>query len=577
MAKKYTSRPVAPAKSPKPAKSASAEAATDVSPDQWMPWVAAGVAFVLFLTGIGNKMINMGDHTATFNNPAVTDFNPFISSNLGMFAPVTWIGYALAYAMKGKEAATLFHLFSAIVHAVNALLVFRVFRRLGSSAAVAFVVSLFFAIHPLQVEAVSWITAFSTPLFALFSLLAMHHYLRYAQATGKRLHYWLAIVMFIVACLAKSAAVTLPLTLLVLDWWLKRPLNQRNLLEKAPFFAISLGFGILTIITRTKSGFGDTPGDFTILDRVLMICHTLVFYWTKLLLPFGLSIWYPFVKTSAGWSWTYYVAPVVLVAGLWLGWRSRVRWPFVWFGILFYLSNIVVSLPYASFSTFELRSDRYNYLAGLGFFFILANLPDLFRVKRPNWVGPSWGVITVLGLLWTLLASLRINDWKDTPTLMDKAIETSGDNFGYAYLWRGIYYSENDRGRDALSDLNRAISINQNITEAYKYRGSMLGFARQYESSVADLTTYLNKNPEDAEQYYNRGLSLINLKEVKLAINDFNKTIQLQPDFARAYRARGNAYLMQGDSIKGKADLAEWEKIKPIEVKRFGKQRDLPQ
>jgi len=562
MAKKFTARPSsAPPKSPKQSKDA--PPAPEMSPDTWMPWVAAGLAFVLFLTGINNKMLSMDDHTATLNNPAVTGFNPFITSNLGMFAPVTWLGYGLAYAIKGKDATTLYHVFSAIVHMLNVVLVFRLFRRLGSTATVAFVVSLFFAIHPLQVEAVSWIAAFSTPLFALFSLLAMNFYLRHTTDPVLGKNYWFSIGLFIVACLAKSAAVTLPLTLLVLDWWLKRPINRRNILEKAPFFALSLVFGVATIFTRTKAGFADTPADFNLLDRALMVNHTILFYWTKLLAPLGLSIWYPFVKAQGAWPWTYYAAPVVLLVLIGLAWRSRLKVPAVWFGLLFYLSNIVLALPYATFGTFELRSDRYNYLAGLGFFFILASLPELLRVKRPNLVGPAWGTLTVLGLVWIVLAGIRVGDWKDTVTLIDKAIATSGDNFGKAYLWRGMDNGDNDHGKEALQDFNRAITINPNLTEAYKYRGGLLGLSKQYGPSVSDLTKYLEKNPYDAEQYYNRGLSLINLQQTPMAIADFSKTLEIKPDFARAYRARGNAYLIQGDSVKGKADLAEWEKRKP--------------
>ncbi len=559
MAKKYTSRPAAnPAKPTK-----SEEAVVERSPDSWMPWVAAGLGFVLFLTGINNKMVSMDDHTATFDNPAVTGFNPFMGSNLGMFAPVTWLGYALVYAIKGKDSTTLFHVLSALVHTLNVLLVFRLFRRLGSTSTIALIVSLFFAIHPMQVEAVSWIAAFSTPLFAMFSLLAMNYYVRHTTDTALGTNYWVSIGLFIVACLAKSAAVTLPLTLLVLDWWLKRPLDRRTILEKVPFFLLSLAFGVGTLVTRTQAGFADTPANFSILDRGLMVCHTLLFYWTKLLAPFGLSIWYPFVKSQGNWPWTYYAAPVVLIALLWLAWRNRRELPVIWFGVLFYLSNIFLALPYATFGTFELRSDRYNYLAGLGFFFILASLPDILRIKRPTLVNPAWGLITVLGLLWIVLAGIRVHDWKDTITLIDKAIATSGDNFGKAYLWRGMENGDNDRGKDALKDFNRAITINPNLTEAYKYRGGLLGFAKQYQESVADLTKYLEKNPEDAEQHYNRALSLVNLQQVPLAIGDLNKTLELKPDFARAYRARGNAYLMQGDSVKGKADLAEWEKRKP--------------
>ena len=123
-----------------------------------------------------------------------------------------------------------------------------------------------------------------------------------------------------------------------------------------------------------------------------------------------------------------------------------------------------------------------------------------------------------------------------------------------------MHNGDNNQGKEALNDFNRAITINPALTEAYKYRGGMLGFAKRYGESVADLTKYLEKNPNDAEQYYNRGLSLINLQQVPLAIGDFNKTLEIKPDFARAYRARGNAYLIQGDTTKGQADLAEWEK-----------------
>ena len=134
-----------------------------------MPWVAAGIAFILFATGFNNPMVAMDDHSATVNNPAVRDFSLkiFTQFNLGMYAPITWLGYALAQAL-GSGAPFWYHLLSAAVHTANVVLVFRLFHRLESNTTVAFFIALFFAIHPMQVEAVSWIAAFSTPLFALY-------------------------------------------------------------------------------------------------------------------------------------------------------------------------------------------------------------------------------------------------------------------------------------------------------------------------------------------------------------------------------------------------------------------------
>ena len=529
------------------------------SSERWLPWALAALAFVLFSTGFGNQLLSMDDHSATVDNPAVRDFNLFGNINLGMYAPVTWLGYALAYSL-GKDSPLWYHLLSALTHAANVWLVFQLLRKLESPVSVSALAAFFFAIHPVQVEAVAWIAGFSTPLFAFFSLLALCFYVDHTRQGGFSRPYWMALGLFLLACLSKSAAVTLPLTLFVLDLWLKRPLNRQSILEKVPFFVLALAFGIATLYTRTKAGHTDTPADFSVIDRGLMICHTVLFYWKKLLFPTGLSIWYPFEKTGGGWPWSYYAAPFALAALIFLAWRGRRAAPFLWWGVLFYLANIVVALPYATFGTFELRSDRYNYLAATGIFFILASLPSFFREKRPAREGLAWVVLAGLGLMWLGISALRIRDWKDTTTLIQKAIAAEGDNFGKAYLWLGMELGDKGKVGPSIENLSKAIQINPDLADAYKYRGGLYGIAKQYEKSVADLTEYLKRHPEDGEQYYNRGLSLLNLNRPQEAIADFSKTLELRPDFTRAYRARGNAYKSVGETAKGDADLAEFEK-----------------
>ncbi len=551
MAKKSASK----SKSPSP----QASKPDGIPAERWLPWALAALAFLLFSTGFGNQLLSMDDHSATVDNPAVKDFKIFDNVNLGMYAPVAWLGYAIAYAL-GKDNPLWYHLLSALVHAANVWLVFRLFRRLEASVTLAAVVAFFFAVHPMQVEAVAWIAAFSTPLFAMFSLLAMNFYIEHTRQTSFGKNYWLALGMFLLACLSKSAAVTLPLALLALDFWLKRPVNQRHVLEKIPFFALALAFGIATFYTRTKAGHTDTPADFSLLDRGLMACHTILFYWKKLLLPTGLSIWYPFEKTGGGWHWSYHAAPFALAGLVFLAWRSRREMPVLWWGVVFYLANIIVALPYATFGTFELRSDRYNYLACLGIFAIMASLPSFFKEKKPGLAGAGWAVLAGLGIIWLVTSALRIRDWKDTAVLRDKAIAAEGDNFGKAYLWRGMYLGDKGKLAESIQDLSKAIQKNPSLTEAYKYRGGLYGFAKQYEKSVGDLTKYLEQNPSDGEQYYNRGLSLLNLGRTREAIADFSKSLELNPDFVRAYLARGNAYRAIGETAKGDADLAEWKK-----------------
>lgn len=534
----------------------------NASSGNWLPWILSGVAFLLFASGFQNEMLAMDDHSATVNNPAVTDFKLFSDFNLGMYAPVTWFGYAIAYQL-GEESSFWYHFLSAAVHAANVWLVFNLFRQLGSSATVAGFVALFFGIHPLQVEAVAWIAGFSTPLFVFFCLISMRYYIRYTEENKTGKAYWFALGAFVLACLSKSAAVSLPITLLVLDWWLKRPISKQTLLEKVPFFLLALVFGALTLVSRQHHDPLDQPADFSIIDRVLMASYTVLFYWKKILFPTGLSIWYPFERQNGGWHWTYYASPVVLSGILFFAWKSRTRVPFLWWGILFYLSCIVLSLPWATFGTFEMRFDRYNYLAILGVFSILAALPAYFSENRPKWVGATWSIMVGAAAIWLLAAGLRVRDWKSTTALIDSALASSGDNFGKLYLWRGIVHADDEKYNEAIQDFNQAISINPELYDAYKQRGNLLGPMKNYGQAVADLTTYLAKHPT-APEYYNRGLSLTNLDKNVEALADFNRCLELDPKFDRAYRARGNTYIKLGEKEKGEADLREFDRLQSL-------------
>lgn len=533
---------------------------SNVSTEKWLPIALAAFAFLFFSIGFKNEML-LSDPAATFNNPAVTDFALISDFNLGMYAPLTWMGYALAYLL-GEEGSFWYHLLSAMVHAVNVLLVFRLFQRIGTTITIAGLIAFFFAIHPIQVESVAWISAFSTPLFSMFCLLSLNYYLRYCADGHIGKHYWMALVMFLLACLSKSLALTLPLTFLVLDYWIKREQNRRTYLEKVPFFAISIIFGALTLVTRQHAGPLDQPADFSILDRGLMVCHTVLFYWKMLIAPNGQSIWYPFEQVNGHWDWTYYASPVLLAAILFGAWRSRLKMPVLWFGILFYLSNIIFSLPWVTFGSFELCADRYNYLACLGIFAIMTALPTYFKDKKPVWESRIWAILFGLGALWLFGSGARIGKWKNTITLVESALATTGDNFGKAYLWRGTTLADEGKGDPALQDLNKAIDKNPMLYEAYKYRGNIMGVRKNYEQSIFDLSKYIAQFPDAAPEIYNRGLSFVNLGNDKAALADFNHCLDIDPDFTRAYRARGNTLLKLGETEKGNADLQEYERRK---------------
>ncbi len=532
------------------------------SGEKWLPWALAALAFIVFSTGLSNQLLGVDDHTATVDNPAVRDFQIFNGFNLGMYAPVTWIGYQIAYIL-GKDSPNWYHLLSALVHAFNVVLVFRLFRRLDSSFTVSALLALFFAIHPLQVESVSWIAGFSTPLFSMFYLLACSWYLQYAEK-GESRFYNYALLGFVLACLSKSAAVTLPLTLVLMDWWLKRPLNDRQrLLRYAPFFLIALVFGLLTVYSRNASGMNMSDGtQLNVLERILVLCYTPVFYWAKILIPTKLNIYYSFDSIKTDFIWAYYAATAVLALVLWGAWKLRSKARFVLFGVLFFLAQISVMLPFRAMGTFELCADHYNYLASIGIFFILISGFQALAKTRPS----LFGALTWIAGIWTIallvLTILQIRVWKDTITVVNQAIDNGFHQNGRLYEARGTAYATEKRDvTNALKDYSQAIRINPTLWDSYKFRGNLFGLQKMYDRSIEDLSVYIDHYPQGVRELYNRALSYANLGRNQEAIADLNRAIEIDPVFARAYRARGNCYLNIGETEKGNADLAKYDSL----------------
>lgn len=552
----------APRTKPAVSKPAAPAASTPLIPDRWLPWIPVIIGALVFSTGLTNQLLGVDDHTATVDNPAVRDLNLFGSFNLGMYAPLTWAVYGVAYLL-GKDSPFWYHLFSLIVHAVNIYLVFQLMLRLKTGKNTALAVALLFAIHPIQVESVAWIAGFSTPLFSMFCLMACLQYLDYSERPGEMRAYWLALLLFVAACLAKSAAVTLPLTFVVLDLWRRPALSRaRQWIGYAPFFLIALGFGLLTIYSREQSTMVmEIPGSrFSLPERLLVLFYTPVWYWYKLLWPLKLNIYYSFDKINGQFPWMYYAAPPVVAGALFAAWRYRQTAPWLWFGLLFFFANVSVMLPFTSQGTFEFCADHYNYLAMIGIGFILVQGWTALQTKWPGMAG--W--VRVAGFAWIVflgaLCLRQIRIWKDTNTVVTNAIDNGFYQNGLMYAARGKELGSKGKIKEAILDFDKSLEINPSLYESYKYRGSLYGVIKRYDKSAADLSVYLKQYPNDAEQYYNRGLSLLNLNRAPEAIADFSKTLELSPGFTRAYRARSNAYNAIGDAAKAEADLAEYEK-----------------
>ena len=564
MAKKIQKRPVSPIK---PARQPAAAPSTDWS--RLAVWVPVLLAFLMFASGLNNGMTGIDDHTATTDNPVVTNFSlasVFNHFNLGMYAPLTWIGYALAYAI-GKENAMMYHLLSLLVHVFNTWLVYRLLVKLEIRQSLVLPISILFAIHPIQVESVAWIAGFSTPLYSMFCLLSFLYYLDYAaDKPGRYRFYALALGMFVLGCLAKSTAVTVPLTLLILDWW-RKPARLTRLQQWAgyvPFFLIALGFGLLTIYSRESAVIqnGTVTDTFSAFERVLLVCYAPLFYLYKMILPLQLNIYYSFDKVDGQLPWQYFASPLVVAGMAWAAWRYRREAPYLAIGLLFFLSNIVVALPFATLGTFELCADHYNYLACIGIFFILAEGWQALQQRFPDMAG----ALRLAGQIWLLamviLCFRQIRVWKDTISVVSNAIDNGYYFNGIVFMGRGVAYGDLGRQQEAIEDFSRAIEVNPTMRDAYKFRGSLYAQAGQMDLALADLNKYVTMDSADVVTWNNIAMIYMRKQQLPQAIEAFTKTIQLKPDAVVSYQNRARVYEMMGNIEMMQADLRKAQEVR---------------
>ncbi len=526
----------------------------------WPMLVLAGIALLVWGSSVPNAFVFFDDDKAILYNhalqqPSLAKF--FSGQNLGMYAPVTWLAYWLGSAFSGQNAWG-YHLLSVLLNAINSLLIFSLLRQLTGLNWAAFAAALLFAVHPVQAEAVCWAAALSTVLFSTFYLASALAYLRWTKVEKGG---WLALSLgiFLLSSLAKSAAVTLPLLLIAIDYYrFGRPL-RKYWLAKLPFLAISLFFGFKTFLTRAQEGHDiqAASGAFSLLDRFWMITQTILFYPVKLLLPFGYSLDYPFLKSAGVWPWAYYLAPVVLAGIAFLIWKKFRSQHEVLFGLALYLLPLSVMLPFSTVGSFELRSDRYVYISCAGLFFVAAiALQKLPTAALRN------GLLAALGLGLAVLAYRQSIVWKDGVHLFENCVDKTPEsslchcNLGYNDL---INY--NNPG--AVEHYTAALKYDPGVVEAYNGRGQAYLGLRKIPEAFADFDAAIRAGIVTPKLFLNRGKCLVMLSRPAEALPDLNRSLELEPRSPEAYYFRAAAYEKTNAPDKAFADYNQAIQLNP--------------
>jgi tetratricopeptide (TPR) repeat protein len=454
----------------------------------------------------------------------------FSSFHVWDYIPVTYLSLSIDYWLYGLNPAG-YHFSNTFLHFLNALLVYQLVFRITNSGVGSFGASLIFLTHPVQVESVAWIAERKNLLSFFFFALS---FLAYFQKNLRLL----SLLFFLLACLAKPSVVILPLLLILYDVSFTGAQIKNIVLDKAPYFLISLGFAILTLLSNSSGeGLREHPDQNPINTLFSMI---VVFkeYVVKFLFPINLNIWYPnqIYKSLVELQVLY---SVLAVAGfIWL-----VRWSYsnkrivffglVWFPIALLPVSHIIPIP-------QMMADRYLYIAGVGLLIALTDLAPDFK-KAKGFLG-----LAVI-LMFSLLSFSRTQVYQDEFHLWQDSVSKNSEHTRSMMFLGLSYWGKGERDL-ALERLKQAIILDPENNMASLYSAHIYTEKEEWSQAEILYRELIQKNPKDAKYYTHLAVFLGNRNQIKESLGLLNHSLELDPDFALAHFNRAVFLDKVGDS-----------------------------
>ena len=536
----------------------------------------------------------------------------FTTTHAANWHPLTWLSHMLDVQLFGLDAGK-HHLTSLLLHAVNAVLLFLIFMRMtGALWRSAFVAALF-ALHPLHVESVAWIAERKDVLSTLFWLLTLIAWLAYVKSS-KTVPYALTVLFYALGLMAKPMVVTLPFTLLLLDYWpLKRlilPLRghtaelKKLLWEKAPLFAMAAASCVVTVIVQHSGGAVKTTVEFPLGQRVANAALAYVTYLGKTIWPSSLAVFYPHPRAGL-LAVSALLAFLVLACATVLMLRLRKSAPYLPFGWLWYLGTLVPVIGLIQVGE-QAMADRYTYIPLIGIFVAVAwGLAGIGGKSRTLRYAVAVAAVASLAGL-SVPAHIQAGYWAGNEALFTHALAVTTDNWtahnnlGNALARKGInkdaitHYEQalrikprdpkilsnlgivlirENRFSEAIECLQKAIEINPDFAEAQNNLGVALAYADQNAEAIEHYRQALRIQPDSAKTLDNLGLAFEATNRLPEAIEHFQKAVHLNPDFSGAHFHLGTALAREHRFVEAQEHLQQALRIEPgFEEARAGLQ-----
>ncbi len=494
----------------------------------------------------------------------------FTSRALGNWNPVTWLSHMTDVSLFGMAPGG-HHLTSVLLHLANTWLLFLALRRMTSAPWRSLVVAALFALHPMHVESVAWVSERKDVLSTTFWMAALWAYARYAERPGPT-RYALVALAFALGLMAKPMLVSLPLVLLILDAWpLARAGEGRlkdwwpRVMEKLPLFALSLAASVAAMAAQRSAGaISDTP-------LIIRLANVVQGYWgylEKTVWPAGLSAFYPYqLHPSAAEVAVKAALLAVLCAGVWLG-RRRAYLPAGWLWYLITLAPVIGLVRIGQ----QQMADRYSYVPLVGVFVILVwGVGDL--MERARWsanVRRAGALLAVLLIaLLSVAARQQVGTWKNGVTLWERVLATGGSST-VSHNNLGVALEKAGRLDEAVAQYAEAVRLEPRHAKAHSNLGTARSGQRRYAEAIVAYEEALRLDPSQeptrrnlAKAHYNLANSLWREGKLDSAVAQYREAVRGSADDAGFQRALGLALVQQGRSEEAVGVLQESLRLDP--------------
>lgn len=507
----------------------------------------------------------------TYDDPGYITENPHVRAGLTLdsmkyaltsvvsanWMPVTMLSHLTACELFDLQAGW-HHRLNEVLHALAAVLLFLVLRRATRSLWPSAFAAAIFALHPLHVESVAWISERKDVLSTCFWFLALYAYVRYTERSNTR-GYLLMAAAFCLGLMSKPMLVTFPFTLLLLDVWpLRRFQFPKVLWEKLPLLTLSLIFsGIVYFVQRSAGAVQNLPPG----ERIANALAWYAGYIGQTFWPTGLAVFYPYPKSIPAWQAAIGLAIVVGVSTLAvLTWRKL---PYIATGWFWYVGTLVPVIGLVQVG-FQSHADRYMYVPMIGLTIIVAwGAADLLRLwPRLKPVMITAAALSSLSCL--IAASAQTDYWRDSESLYRRAIAVTGDNYVAEFSLGDYLMDIPGRGQEAISHFQTSLRIKPDQADAHNSIGAYFLQNGRDAEAIPEFEAALRIKPDLADAHFNLALAFAKIPErVTEAIAQYETALRLKPDLAVAHKNLGMLLLRLGRKTEAVAHFQAAQRLHP--------------